>query len=150
MSAGYRLLRRERSRETRRGQALVEFALIFPVLMILLVGIFDAGRLVFAYNDITNAARSGARVAIVNQAAGAAAAATIDQASSLGLTNADVTVSYLKPDLSGPCPTPYQLGCIADVQASFAWQAITPIIGNIIGPMTVTTETRMSIERVFP
>ena len=71
MSTLRRLLRREGSRDARRGQALVEFALIFPVLMIMLIGIFDAGRLVFAYNDITNAARSGARVAIVNQAAGA-------------------------------------------------------------------------------
>ena len=33
----------------------------------LLLAIFDLGRAVFAYNDITNAAREGARLAIVNQ-----------------------------------------------------------------------------------
>jgi hypothetical protein len=36
----------------------VEFALVFPLLMLLIVAIFDGGRLVFAYNDITNAART--------------------------------------------------------------------------------------------
>jgi Flp pilus assembly protein TadG len=133
-----------------RGQGLVEFALVFPVLIILLVAIFDVGRLVFAYNDITNAARDGVRVAIVDQTANVARTATIDQATSLGLTNSDVTVSYLEPDLSGPCPAPYTLGCVAEIQVSFDWQAITPIIGNIVGPITVTTETRMPIERIYP
>lgn len=141
--------RRLLGREASRGQGLVEFALIFPILMLLLVAIFDVGRLVFAYNDITNAARVGARVAIVNQASGAAQAATINQAA-LGLANADVTVSYLEPDLSADCASPYKLGCVAEVTVEFDWQAITPIIGSFLGPVTVTTETRMPIERVYP
>lgn len=138
------------TREANRGQGLVEFALIFPILMLLLVAIFDGGRLVFAYNDINNAARVGARVAIVNQGSGAAQAATINQATSLGLTNADVTVSYLEPDLAAACPSPYDLGCVAEVSVTFDWQAITPIIGNVIGPVTLTTASRMPIERVYP
>lgn len=137
-------------RDGSAGQGLVEFALIFPVLMLLLVGIFDAGRLVFAYNDITNAARVGARVAIVNQGGSAARDATITQATSLGLSSSDVTVTYLTPDLSGACATPYDLGCVAEIEVSFDWRAITPVIGNLIGPVTVTTETRMPIERVYP
>jgi len=133
-----------------RGQGLVEFALIFPILIVLLLAIFDAGRLVFAYNDITNAARVGARVAIVDQTGGVARDATIAQATSLGLSNADVNVSYLSSDLSASCATPYQLGCVAQVDVTFDWQAITPVIGNIIGPISVSTETRMPIERVYP
>jgi Flp pilus assembly protein TadG len=133
-----------------RGQGLVEFALIFPILILLLLAIFDAGRLVFAYNDITNAARVGARVAIVDQTGSVARDATIAQATSLGLANTDVTVSYLASDLKGPCATPYQLGCVAQVDVTFDWQAITPVIGNIIGPVSVSTQTRMPIERVYP
>lgn len=144
-------MRRSRhGRESGRGQALVEFALIFPVLLLLLVAIFDVGRLVFAYNDITNAARVGARVAIVNQGGTVARDATIAQATALGLTAGDVDVSYLKDDLSANCPAPYALGCVAEVEVRFQWQAITPIIGNLIGPMEVTTDSRMPIERVFP
>ncbi|HEX5826857.1 MAG TPA: TadE/TadG family type IV pilus assembly protein [Candidatus Limnocylindrales bacterium] len=137
-------------RETSRGQGLVEFALIFPILMLLLVAIFDLGRLVFAYNDITNAARAGVRTAIVNQGTDVAESTTIQQATSLGLTDSNVTISYLAPDLGGPCPPPYDLGCVAEVVVTFDWQAITPIIGSIVGPVTVTTETRMPIERVYP
>jgi Flp pilus assembly protein TadG len=148
MSALVRL--RRRTRRANGGQALVEFALIFPILLLLIVGIFDAGRLVFAYNDITNAVRTGARVAIVDQTAGVARNAVIDQATSLGLTPADITISYLEPDLSGPCPAPYDLGCVAQVEARFSWRAITPIVGNILGPITVSTETRMPIERIYP
>lgn len=47
----------------RRGQATVELALVTPLLMIIVVGIFEFGR---AWNEkqvITNAARDGARVA---------------------------------------------------------------------------------------
>jgi Flp pilus assembly protein TadG len=141
---------RRPGRPAERGQALVEFALIFPILLLLIVGIFDAGRLVFAYNDITNAARVGARVAIIDQTPNVARDATIAQATSLGLANGDVTISYLEPDLSGPCPAPYDLGCVAQVEVEFSWQAITPIVGNILGPIAVSTESRMPIERVYP
>ena len=50
-----------------RGQALVEFALIFPLIVLILFGVMDLGRAIYAYNTIGNAARVGARVAAVNQ-----------------------------------------------------------------------------------
>ena len=49
------------------GQGLVEFALVFPIFVIMLFGLFDVGRAVFAYNAITNSAREGTRLGIVNQ-----------------------------------------------------------------------------------
>lgn len=136
-------------RKQPRGQALVEFALIFPILILVLVAVFDLGRLIFAYNDITNAARTGARVAIVDQTANKAENAVITQATSLGLASTDIDVVYLEADLSGAC-TPLALGCVVEITASFAWQPITPIIGSIVGPTTVTTITRMPVERLFP
>lgn len=144
------MLRRRTRRRGEHGQGLVEFALVFPIMALLLVAIFDLGRLVFAYNDITNAARSGARVAIVNQGSNAARTTTIDQATSLGLATGNVTVSYLTPDLSAACASPYDLGCVAEIVVTYDWRAITPVIGNLVGPVTLTAETRMPIERVFP
>ena len=52
-------------RRKSRGQTLVEFALILPIFVLLLVGIFDFGRAIYAYNTISNAAREAVRVAIV-------------------------------------------------------------------------------------
>lgn len=43
------------------GQSLVEFALTLPLLMLILLGVLDLGRLFFAYIAINNAAREGAR-----------------------------------------------------------------------------------------
>ena len=54
------------TRETTRGQALVEFALVVPILMLLLTGFFDLGRLVMAHDALSHAAREAARYAIVH------------------------------------------------------------------------------------
>lgn len=48
------------------GQSLVEFALIFPMLLVLLLGFLDLGRAIFYYSSLTNAVREGTRRAIVN------------------------------------------------------------------------------------
>ncbi|TMC07695.1 MAG: pilus assembly protein [Chloroflexi bacterium] len=47
-----------------RSQALIEFALISPVLLLLVFGIIDIGRAVFYYDTLAHAAREGAREAI--------------------------------------------------------------------------------------
>ena len=59
-----------RGRESSRGQELVEYAIVFPVLMLLVLGIIEFGRIIYSYNAISNAAREGARFAVVpaNQA----------------------------------------------------------------------------------
>jgi Flp pilus assembly protein TadG len=44
------------------GQSMVEFALILPIFVLFIVGIFELGRAFFSYIAITNAAREGARV----------------------------------------------------------------------------------------
>ena len=46
-----------------RGQALAEFALALPVFLLIMLALFDVGRVVFVYNGLTNAAREGARLA---------------------------------------------------------------------------------------
>jgi len=44
-----------------RAQAIVEFAIVLPILMMLLVGIFEAGRMIFTYAAVNNASREAAR-----------------------------------------------------------------------------------------
>ena len=48
-----------------RGQALVEAALITPVVLLIMVGIFEVSRAYQTFQVITNAAREGARAAVV-------------------------------------------------------------------------------------
>ncbi len=49
-----------------RGQAIVEFALIFPIFLLLLLIAVDAGRLYFSLIQVHNAAREGAAVGAVS------------------------------------------------------------------------------------
>ena len=58
------------------GQAFVEFAIVLPVLVMLLVGIAQFGLAFHNYLSITDATRVGARAAAVKRTAGACAAAT--------------------------------------------------------------------------
>jgi Flp pilus assembly protein TadG len=54
-------------RRDERGTALVEFALIAPLLFLLLFGIIDFGRALNYYNQVTQLAGQGARAAQVNR-----------------------------------------------------------------------------------
>jgi Flp pilus assembly protein TadG len=56
------MLRRDES----RGQTMVEFALVLPILVLLLVGFFDLGRVVLANDGLAAAAREATRYAIVH------------------------------------------------------------------------------------
>jgi len=54
-------------RRTRvRGQSMVEFAVVLPIFIMLLVGIFDFGRVIWVNDTLSTAAREAARYAIVH------------------------------------------------------------------------------------
>jgi Flp pilus assembly protein TadG len=48
--------------KSQQGQSMLEFALILPLMVLIVIGVFDLGRAFFAYIAISNAAREGARV----------------------------------------------------------------------------------------
>jgi Flp pilus assembly protein TadG len=64
-----------------RGQTLTEFALLAPVFLLLIMGVVDISRAIYYYNVISNAAREGAREAILqyNQCSNQSAGATVGQ-----------------------------------------------------------------------
>ena len=49
-----------------RGQAMVEFALVIPVFILLMVGLFDFGRVIWVNDTLATASREAARYAIVH------------------------------------------------------------------------------------
>ena len=71
-----------------RGTAVVEFALVAPILFLLVIGILDFGRALNYYNDITQLAGQGARAAVVvrnpDGTAVAATSGTVDDADCSG------------------------------------------------------------------
>ena len=53
-----------RIRNRERGAALVEAAMTVPILLLLMVGIFEVGRAYETWQVLTNAAREGARMSV--------------------------------------------------------------------------------------
>jgi Flp pilus assembly protein TadG len=125
------------------GQALVEFALVLPVLLVILMGLFDFGRAVYAYTTVSNAAREALRVAIVDQNTTKIVAE--GKQAAMGLPPNTVNVVFGTPGCAGAL----LIGCTAQVTVNHQWQAITPIVGQIVGPITLSTTTEMPIERVY-
>ena len=64
----------KRREQKEKGQALVEFAVILPVLLMVLWGIFQFGIAFNDYIQVTSAAREGARKAAVSRSLGGGAA----------------------------------------------------------------------------
>jgi hypothetical protein len=60
--------RGHRSSGSESGQALVEFIIVFPVLLLLLFGIIEMGAAWRTYQVTTNAAREGARMTVLPDA----------------------------------------------------------------------------------
>jgi Flp pilus assembly protein TadG len=84
------------------GQALVEFSLAVIVLMVLVIGVVEAGRAVWNYNTLSNAVREGSRYAIVHGGAAADPAGPIPNNAQVelqveqfasGLDTGDLTVT---------------------------------------------------------
>lgn len=67
-------------RRLARGVAAVEFALVLPVLLALLLGIFDYGYVFFVRLGMTNAAREGARVGVTRDEPAIVSAAAVEAA----------------------------------------------------------------------
>ena len=96
-----------------RSQALIEFALISPVLLLLLFGIVDIGRAVFYYDTLNHAAREGARAAV--------------RASNQLPTNADVLTAVNTQMIGVPVSEPCPQGPVtaATPPANQAWLYVT-------------------------
>lgn len=141
--------RRTRGRPM-RGQALVEFALIVPVFVLMLMGVFDLGRAVYAYSTLNNAAREAGRLAIVDQTLAHIQSIGAQHAVALGVTAGAVAVDYRDPstpNVAGSCAT-VTIGCIAHVTVTYTYRASTPGISQLLGAITIVGETKFPVESV--
>jgi Flp pilus assembly protein TadG len=131
-----------------RGQGLFEFALILPLLLIVLLGVFDLGRIFFASISLTSAAREGARyISVYPQDISSSPAftntrqVTIEEARNSGilLLATDVNVICPDVDLDDSCDG----GQPAKVEVTHEFSLI---LGWLFpGPITITREAQMVV-----
>jgi PKD repeat protein len=124
-----------------RGQATVEFALLLPMLLLLLLFALDFGRLFFSYIQVTNAAREGAAYAAGNptdptgiSAAAAREVSTQGQAGEGALTVAPICndVVGIPIDCSAAAAGTGS-GNTITVVASEAFTFMTPLVTGFLG-----------------
>jgi Flp pilus assembly protein TadG len=158
-----------RRRRAERGQSLVEFALVIPIIILLIASLVEIGRAVFAYNTVANAARQGARVAIVNQLPDVTdcdesrpiedpyephwsiIGCAMLAGKTIGLKPANVNVAYVTPPSTTlSCSPTLHVGCLATVTVTYQYDISTPVVSRFIGPITMTQMSEMPVERVFP
>jgi len=138
-----------RGRRGDAGAELVEFALVLPLLLLVIVGIFDFGFLFRDYGVITNAAREGARIGVLsgytttdveNRARGYVTAAGL-VAGSAGVTvtpqtlnvGGTSTVNVVRVEVTYP----HSFGFLAPFAALF---------GGAFGNITLTAVSTMRVE----
>jgi Flp pilus assembly protein TadG len=153
---GVRPSKRRRS----RGQGLVEFALVVPLLLLLIFAVIDVGRAVFTFNTLSQSARSASRTALVNQERAKVRTSAISTATTLGLADANVSVCYklegsTARDCTGStvdtCPRSQRVvGCLAIVVVSTTYHPLTPVIGQLFSSFAMSATSIVSIEYVCP
>ncbi len=122
---------KERSRVSRhqrceRGQGLVEFALVLPVLVLVLIAVLDFGRALYAYSVVANCAREGARFGIISPSDTAGIIATVHNAA-IGLDVSQLAVTISEPE-----------GTSIQVQVHYSFDLITPLMELVLGSRSLT------------
>jgi len=146
-----------RARRRGAGQSLAEFALVLPIFLVLFFAIFDLGSAVFTYNSLTNAAREGARLAVVNQDNASIIARAETQVSVAEINAPNVSIDFYDPagdgtpDTSSHC-TPAAVGCFAVVKFESTYRPLTPIIGRFLfkNGVTFTATSVLPVEYSCP
>ena len=113
-----------------KGQSLVEYALVLPLLLLLIFGIVDFGRYFHAYLTVDHAGREAARAASIGSANVVDVA--VQNGSSIGLTASHVQVTSADGE--------------ATIQIVYPITFVTPVIGSLIGTLSVVDTTIMRIE----
>jgi Flp pilus assembly protein TadG len=139
--------RSQRHRTGRRsGQALVEFALVIPLFLLLLAGMVDFGLGLNASITVTNAAREGARLGTINPNAVSIQARALSMTSGLDQTKVSVTSVCKRPTGSTPSTctfTTWQVGDSVRVTVDYDYSMLWPLaFGNTIH-LSSTTEMRL-------
>lgn len=119
--------------KSERGQSLVETALVIPILIILLFGITDFGRVFHTYLTLDHAGREGARAASIGKSDSEVRSKIASGTSSL---KGSVNIEFSSSGNSGDDAT---------ITLTYPFEFLTPIISGLDG-FEVKNTTVMRVE----
>ncbi len=135
-------------RHNERGTTLVETTVVMAVLLAVMFGIIDFGRALYTYSFVADAAREGARWAIVRGSkctqldhcnATSAEVQTYVQSLSEGATTASSITATLNLPNGNNAP-----GSIAEVTVTYPFTFVAPFVSKLKLTMTSTSEMVIS------
>lgn len=121
------------------GQALVEMALVLPLLLLLLIGILEFGRIMGAYMVINDLSREGARYGVVGHNDAEIQALVLSRRAWLDETNLVVHISPAFVDRNEGEPL--------DVGVDYSVNLMTPVFSSILpNPVQLSADCIMRVE----
>jgi Flp pilus assembly protein TadG len=139
-----RLTRRLTKNE--RGAALLETAVTIPVILLISVGIFEFGRAYQTWQVLTNAAREGARVAILSGTTDAEVRSAVNNYMAVGRLS---TVSDGNIGVDRVAPLGASTGSQITVSYPFSFMVLGPVIRLVNPSSTVGAPLTMSAVAVM-
>ena len=139
------------------GATLIEFALLLPLLAVLVCGVIDIGRLYSAWNEAKNAAREGVIFGqtLPNQqrAFGGGACASPNNIEArvkqeLGDSTSDAFTVTVTPTVAACNPATGGIEPPANITVTVSrpMNLLTPVIRNLLGVQTVTAEVTAAVQ----
>jgi Flp pilus assembly protein TadG len=128
-------------KRTTRAQALVEFALLLPILLLLSMLLLDLGRAVYYYSVVYNAVREGARYGIIHPTDSAGIEAAVRELT-VGLDEDDLAIT-------STLPTEPHGGDVVIVNANYRFRPVTPVADLFIpsGFIDLHSSSTMYVEK---
>lgn len=123
------------------GAELIEFALVFPLMLLVLLGIIDFGLLFQKYEVVINAAREGARVAVLPGYADADVATRVDQY----LTAGGLVDAHDAPTVTHPASLKVGGQCVAVTAVTVTYPHTYSFVGGIAGYFGATGLTSRTL-----
>ncbi len=129
---------------------MVEFALVFPIFLLVLFGLIDVGRYVYATSAYGQAAREGARQASVEQwtyTCPASVSIKTRENCTEALTLSIIPAGAPTPNLIAyTCPPTCRAGDLMTVTVEGPFQFATPVISTLLGNPLISQTTKVVIQ----
>ncbi|RMD00360.1 pilus assembly protein [Clostridium autoethanogenum] len=122
-----------------KGQALVEFAIILPILLLIVMGIVQFGMVINSYITIENASREGARAGIIGSTDQEIQYLIVTTSPNLDPKNLTVTIT--------PSESSRRSGDSLIVKVTYKYNLTVPIISSLFNNVIVLNgQTTMRVE----
>ena len=134
-------------RRRHRGAAAVEFALVVPLLVMILFGIMEFGYAFFIQASVASAARVGVRsyainwntVAVLNNTAAQNEAAAQSTAIALAKSTPGLVLSDFGTATISPSCTTTTVGSQTTLTLTYRYHSLTGLLDGVLGPNIIVT-----------